>query len=322
MKRSVLVLAAIAALAGGASAQSNVTLSGSVDLGVIRSNGQWGMAGSNTPYNALTFSGSEDLGGGLRANFLLNHRFSADTGAVNVAGNTATSSPYFYRNAWVGLSSSTFGELRLGRILMPLQELNGQYEPWAGGDTVGNVHTGGVRASVRATNTIMYRSPIVSGLQVLAGIAAAEEQIAGECGGCAPLNAERPLGIAVRYDAGPLSLALAYDKNTADNKSTGVYGKYNFGIGTVMAQYERGDVSTTTDVTRWSISSMFPVGAAVFKVGYMSRSDEDQKKVGVGVDYFLSKRTRLYSDIGKNSGDGFTALQKKAMFDVGMRHTF
>jgi predicted porin len=321
MKKSLVAAAVLWALSNAALAQSSVTLSGFVDLGVIRSNGQWSMGGSNSPYNAFTISVTENLGGGLRASALLNHRFRANDGSVNVPGNTATQSGYFWRNSWVGLGGP-FGDVRLGRILMPMQELNGQYEPWAGGDTVGNVHTGGIRSTSRSNNTIAYRSPNFSGLQLLAGISAAEGQVAGECGGCAPLNSERPFGVGVSYNAGPLSLAVAYDRNTADQKTKGVYGKYDFGVAAVWAQYERGDVSTTAEVSRWSISGSIPVGAAVFKVGYTRRADEEQKKLGAGVDYFLSKRTRLYSDIGKNSGTGFTALQKKTMFDVGMRHAF
>jgi predicted porin len=51
---------------------------------------------------------TEDMGGGLKALANLEHRLQSDTGAVS--GN-----PDFWRQAWVGLQSSEFGQIRLGR---------------------------------------------------------------------------------------------------------------------------------------------------------------------------------------------------------------
>lgn len=322
MNKSLLALTVLGAFAGAASAQSSVTLSGGIDLGIRHMNDEWNMGTSNPPHSHFTLSGTEDLGNGLKAIFLLNHRFSPNNGAINVTGNSATQSPvYFYRNSWVGLAGS-FGDVRLGRILMPMQTVNYLGEPWNGGDTVGNVFTGGIQSTIRSTNAIYYRSPNLGGLQVHAGIGAAEGQIAGECSNCSPVNAERPLGLAVVYAAGPLTVAAAFDRNTADRKTSGLYGKYDFGAVILQGMFETGDTSATTEVDRWSISASMPIGAAVLKAGYMNRSDENQKKVGLGMDYRLSKRTLIYSDVGKQSGSGYTALQRKAMFDVGIRHTF
>jgi predicted porin len=81
MKKSLLALAVLSAFAGAASAQSSVTLSGSVDLGVVRQNGAWNMQNAGSSRTAFTLSGTEDLGGGMRAFFLMNHRFNMNTGA-------------------------------------------------------------------------------------------------------------------------------------------------------------------------------------------------------------------------------------------------
>lgn len=325
MKKSLLALAVLGTLAGTAQAQSSVTLSGGVDLAVRRvgtaTGYDWNMATSGSSRSNFTLSGTEDLGGGMRAIFLLNHRFRPNSGEINVTGNSATQTPpYFWRNSWVGLAGG-FGDVRLGRILMPLQDFNGGFEPWGGGDTVGSTHTGGIQATVRATNAIYYRSPSLGGLQVHAAIAAGEGQIAGECG-CTPLNAERPMGLGVRYDAGPLSAAIAYDKNTADRDTLGLYAKYNMGFATAWFQYEKGDTSATVDVARWNLAATMPFGAAVAKIGYTSWSDENIKKLGLGLDYNLSKRTTLYTDFGKVSGSGATTAAKKGQFDVGIWHRF
>jgi predicted porin len=337
MKKSLLALAVLGTLAGTAQAHSSVTLSGGVDLAIKRAGtatgNDWSMGTSGSSRSNFTLSGTEDLGGGMRAIFLLNHRFSPNTGAINVTSNGANASlpvsatnpivaQSFWRNSWVGLAGG-FGDVRLGRIIMPLQDFNGGFEPWGGGDTVGSTHTGGVSATVRAANTIYYRSPSLGGLQVHAAIAAAEGQFRGECGNCSTLlNKERPMGLGVRYDAGPLSAAIAFDKNTADLDTLGLYAKYNFGVATAFFQYEKGDTSATVDVARWNLAATMPFGAAVAKVGYTSWSDENIKKLGLGLDYNLSKRTTLYTDFGKISGSGASTAAKKAQFDVGVWHRF
>jgi predicted porin len=322
MKKSLLALAVLSALTGAASAQSSVTLSGAIDLGVVRSNGQWSLATAGSSRTNFTLSGTEDLGGGMRAFFLANHRFSAASGQINApqaTGGNAT----FWRQAWVGLGGG-FGDVRLGKMLMPLQDFNGNYDPF-GTDTVGSTHTGGLNATIRATNTIYYRSPSLGGLQLHAGIAAAENQISGECSACAPLNAERPIGFGVVYSAGPLRLAVAYDRNTADQKTTGLYAGFNAGFADMLFQYEKGDRNLAQggdDLGRWSIGAKVPMGQSVVKVGYTKWSDEETSKFGLGLDYNLSKRTQLYTNVGKLSGDGQTALAKKARFDAGIFHRF
>jgi len=337
MKKSLLALAVLGVFASAASAQSSVTLSGGVDLGVIYKGPtkDWTMGTSGSSASFFTLSGSEDLGGGMKAFFLMNHRFRPNTGEINVAGNVAGTSPqYFWRQSWVGLSGG-FGDVRLGKMLMPLQDFNGGFEPWFGGDTVGATHTGGPVATVRATNAIYYRSPSMGGLQLHAGIGAAEGQIAAECGSCTPLNKERPMGLGLRYDAGPLSAAVAFDRNTADFDTVGLYGKYNFGAAILYGQYEKSEITTTIDDNRFSVGADVPFGAWTGKVGLLrikrdlaAGSSASQTKLGLGLWYALSKRTSLYTDLGKPSGDNLstgaslTSNEKKASFDLGIRHKF
>lgn len=343
MKKSLLALAVLGTIAGAAQAQSSVTLSGGVDLAVRRvgtaTGHDWNMATSGSSRSNFTLSGVEDLGGGMKAMFLLNHRFRPNTGEVNNPGNCVATTPpaanclvtnqtYFYRNSWVGLSGG-FGDVRMGRILAPLQDLNGQFDPW-GTDTVGSIHTGGINATVRATNSIYYRTPTMGGLQGHAMISAGEGQIPGEQGGLLgkPYNAERPMGFGIVYSAGPLKAAAMYDVNSADQKTIGLYGSFNAGFATLMGQYEKGDRNVSNasfaniEVDRWSLSATMPFGAALAKVGYTSWSDENIKKLGLGLDYNLSKRTTLYTDLGKTSGSGASTAAKKVQFDVGVWHRF
>lgn len=346
MKKSLLALAALTAFAGAASAQSSVTLSGSVDAGIKRvgtaTSNDWQFGGSQSGYNAFTLSGIEDLGNGSRAFFALNHRFVIGNGGVNGSTNAGGTTP-FWRQSWVGLGGG-FGDIRLGRMLMPLQEWNGAFDAFDTG-YVASTHTGGIMATVRSTNTIYYRSPSLGGFFAHAAIAAGDNQIRGECcnypnsavagtlGIPATINGERPVGFALGYNSGPVRVVVAYDKNPLDLKTVGLYGGFNAGFANIMAQFERGDTTLDEKVKRWSVSAKVPLGAVTFKVGYTRWSDEEVRKIGVGLQYDLSKRTNLYTNVGKFSGDGaqfFTASGTqlanpdgtKTRFDVGVTHAF
>jgi predicted porin len=114
MKKASLAVAILAASTSAAWAQSSVTLYGIVDAAVRYTSN----ANAGTSTKTLTPGGmsqsrlgvniTEDMGGGLKALANLEHRLQSDTGAVS--GN-----PDFWRQAWVGLQSSEFGQIRLGR---------------------------------------------------------------------------------------------------------------------------------------------------------------------------------------------------------------
>jgi predicted porin len=96
-------------------------------------------------------------------------------------------------------------------------------------------------------------------------------------------------------------------------------------------QYESGDSSLGTLATKekikaFSIAADIPLGAITGKVGYLiynsDKAGQDAKKFGLGGEYAFSKRTALYSDVSKASGDRLTDAAKKAQFDIGLRHKF
>lgn len=100
MKKSILALAAIATLsaAGAASAQSSVTVYGRMDasVGSNRVNGvsTTQVFSGNLTTSRIGFRGTEDLGGGLKANFQLESALTVDDGT---AGGLQ-----FRRASWVG----------------------------------------------------------------------------------------------------------------------------------------------------------------------------------------------------------------------------
>lgn len=113
MKKSLVALAVLAA-SGAAMAQSNVTLYGIADVWFGSS--KFEVTGEDSARQTKVDSGgvdtsrwgmkgSEDLGGGLKANFQLES-------AVNMDDGTSTG---FDRQAWVGLSGG-FGAVQLGKV--------------------------------------------------------------------------------------------------------------------------------------------------------------------------------------------------------------
>jgi predicted porin len=362
MKKSLLALAVLGAFAGAASAQSSVTLSGMLDQAAqhtgTKTGYAWALGGAGSAFNNFTISGREDLGGGMYSFFNLNMRFRTQNGTINSADVGTqlggASQPGFFRQDWVGLGGS-FGAVRLGRMLMPLQEMNGNYDIWYGGYTVASTHTGGITATIRANNAIYYRSPNMGGLVVDAAIAAGKGQTQFETqnnygSSAPPTNAagqlyfggvgQRPIGFSVQYTAGPLKVGVAYDRNYADYKTTGLYAQYNFGFMILNGQYEDGDSSWNgtiggkEKVKAMSISADIPVGPVTYKVGYLNYNSDvakkDAHKFGLGGEYAFSKRTLVYSDIGKSAGDRLSSAAlgtkyagaDKTVFDLGLRVKF
>ena len=106
--------------ATGAQAQSSVQLMGLTDV-FVGSMKNAGDAGSSKVVNSggmttswFGFKGTEDLGGGLRANFALTSFIKVDSG---IQGRFANDT-FFSRDANVGLSDS-WGTVTVGRGLAP-----------------------------------------------------------------------------------------------------------------------------------------------------------------------------------------------------------
>jgi predicted porin len=133
MKKSLVALAALAAV-GAASAQSTVTLYGVADVWLgsqkveTRPNGNVAFTGvrqnllNSGGYNGSRFGfrGTEDLGGGLKANFVLEQGITVDDGKMADTKDFRQ----FNRQAYVGFSGG-FGEVRLGRQYTAYDTLRG-----------------------------------------------------------------------------------------------------------------------------------------------------------------------------------------------------
>ncbi len=178
-KLTFVATAVLGLLSTAAMGQSSVTLYGIVDAAVVHTTNQLGGSRSSIDAGQLATSrwgmrGSEDLGGGLKANFGLESTLVNDTGA---AGNL------FDRQATVGLSGG-FGSVNLGRqnilgvdsigladplgLAHPGTNPNVAFSALNAGRLYGEYGTnGGVnQAQLRQNNSIKYLTPVFSGLVV------------------------------------------------------------------------------------------------------------------------------------------------------------
>jgi predicted porin len=124
-RRKAGLLAAIVSTATlysvSAAAQSSVTLFGVVDEGIRYTThadpqGDSRVQVANGASESLWgFKGAEDIGGGTKVVFQLENRFFPNTGAIDPAYP-------FFNTAFVGLQSSSYGKLTMGRQLNPLSD--------------------------------------------------------------------------------------------------------------------------------------------------------------------------------------------------------
>lgn len=331
MKKFALVPAALALMSAGALAQTNVTIYGIVDAGVVRESG--GTAGSVTNISSgiasgsrLGFRGKEDLGGGLSAIFTLENGFNADTGQAGQGGLL------FGRQAFVGLSGN-FGTVTLGRQYTPYYKTLRDI-----GDPFGAVSLAGRSGNLFATNTrannmVEYVSQAYSGVRV--DLAWAPGEVAGDS------TRSRQFGGSVGYTGGPLTLQAAYhriDNATATDKvrNTLVSGNYKFAKVTGYASYAINKGPTTADSHDMLVGVAVPVGAHRLLFSHVRHDDRaarnmDANQWGIGYHVPLSKRTDVYAAyarIQNHNGAAFrvgnatdTGSGDKA-FNLGMRHNF
>ncbi len=247
MKKTLLAAALLAGFAGAASAQSSVTLYGILDGGlryssVSLANGtgvtNFGGAYGSQSGNRFGLKGVESLGNGNKAMFQLENGYDLGNGTFQQGGRM------FGRAAWVGMQNNAWGEVRLGRMINLASEwINYPVDPFSGGFgqlNMGNAFT--VANTVRLDNTLMYKTPVMSGFQAGLGYSFASGQSTngGTTGyNFATSNNTRQITAGAKYGNGPFYAALSYDKLYAAETSAmngqsinawNVSGTYDFKV--------------------------------------------------------------------------------------------
>ena len=359
MHRQAAGLAIASLLAGPAIAQS-LTIYGIVDTGVEVVTNVGPAKSSVTRVPSLTgtlpsrlgFRGSEDLGDGYSAVFLLEQGFAPDTGTLNQGGRA------WGRQSYVGLSTP-WGTLSFGR----------QYSQIFYsiiGDTMGpNIYSASLLdaylPNARWDNSIAYRGsfgPVTAGATYSLGRDVVAPVPAGGCAGESPTDSKacRGMSAAVQYATSNWGMALSLDRQVggagtgsplpsssqSDTRTAlsgfAKLGAARLGAGVIRRKNE-GSATPRSDF--WFVGGNYPLGQWLFDAQYgridFKSSADDASVVAARAMYNLSKRTATYLTVGRlmNRGNATFTIDggvptgsaplpgvDQTGFMVGIRHSF
>ena len=292
-----------------------------------------GINGNGSSTSGFQIRGTEDLGGGLKANFLMGTDWNvvsrgANTGAATTtaAGDaSATVGTFGNGELRVGVSGN-FGAIDFGHLNFNTLTTTGTGQPFgtAIGSGYGSIYRVNAAASlVRDDNAVRYVTPAFYGFT--ASLYKSNKQtktgtnIAADGNFSSTLGAYDKLGsdeIGVNYANGPIAASYTSLKQDSREVAGGVTeakvntlgANYTMGAAKffVMNQTHKNtgaaSVATTVDTSYTSVSATYTMGATTLmaQVGNLkadagSLAGQKSKLVGLGADYALSKRTALYA---------------------------
>jgi predicted porin len=332
--RSAVVSAALSAtlLAGPAMAQSSITIYGTVDAfgqslhGAARQGRlqSGGLSGSR-----LGFRGTEDLGGGLRAFFVLESGLNLDDGSIGQGGT------FYGRQALIGLTTA-YGQISLGRQYSSLYTATSDfsifsnspagpstaliggfgsgYEPVRGASNAASPPAAGATGNsgpARVNNSLRYETP------AWRGFSASALYGAGEVAGAA--NDARLFDLGLRYTAAGFDVLFSYlddkavgttaaqrtDAATATLAATYAWQPLRLAAGYLEFNDKRG---ANQDGRGYWIGADYSMGRQLLKAQYVENkpkfgNDNKSTAFGAGWTYALSKRTALYSSLTRFDND-------------------
>jgi predicted porin len=363
MKKTLVALAALAAT--GAFAQSSVTLYGVADvyLGSIKSSTRVAGLTTNLTQTVINsagingsrfgLKGSEDLGGGLKANFQLENGFNIDNSSfaagTDVNGVAAAQPNLFGRQAYVGLSGN-FGAVNFGRQYTSYDETRGGNDPQGHSGfsaTAGGAWAAGRDYTYRVNNSMKYDTPNFGGFSAGLTYALSENKTA-------TVGAGTVLALKAGYANGPIAVAFAHqvEKNIVTGQGTGiaatatnekhtlVTGSYNFGVAKLGLGFNTSKDNATPAAPgadkEFQIGVNVPLGATELIADYATSkaaanatsNGHKARAIALEARYALSKRTGAYfafrnvkSDVTYNTTGPDNGTKSNAI-GLGIRHFF
>ena len=311
-------LAALATLSLPLHAQSSVTLSGTLDVGIFHGDDDaTRVGGISRSHFALT--GTEDLGGGLAATLNLTSRFHIDTGTLD------DSKALFGGESTVGLKGA-FGHVRFGRALTSLRQEDWHFDPWYNYDTIAspawwlwhasaaadpNFSATGV-SFARLNNGVFYDSPSFGG--VTTHLSYGVERLDGD--------KTHSVSGALLYNNGPIALMASMERTPVDNRVVFLAGKYATGPLELMAAYDRETLANGILNRSYTVAAKYAMGVWTLSIGYGRQQDYQANFFGVGAMYAFSKRTNVYLSAGNKGKNLWGRTNNRTAFGMGINHTF
>lgn len=355
MNKTATILAVALGLTASVNsfAQGSVTLYGLVDGGFLytsktlnaatgqNAGSQFSMIDSGSAPSQFGLRGTEDLGGGLKANFNLESGISLANGGYNDSNGNQ-----FGREAWVALDGG-FGEFKAGLQFSPFFLAIADSDPRSfsqfGSGLVSYVDNV-AGTGVFNANAVSYTSPSLAGFTGSVMLA-----LGGEAGN---FQAGRQYSASLKYETGGLLVnAAIYDGNSGGTVSTTPPTTLAFEGRTLGVAYKFGALTAKASFVNYKVAGSF--NNNVYGVGidylvlpqvdinggvWITRDSDSTKNhslmAALGAQYFLSKSTALYAQAGivNNHGSMDTGLSLDNALkgvagttlgvDVGIRHTF
>jgi len=341
MNHPIRHMAALAAAIAvqAAHAQTEVKLFGTADGGVrhlthVNPAGQsktfMGSNGWNSS-NKLDIGGTEQLGGGLDAHFLLEHGFNLATGALDNTTNT-----FWQRQAFVGLKGA-WGSIDMGRQYTISHDFILDYDPFHFNYTP-LIPLTQASSGTRFSNDLKYVGEFGRFKFEL-------ENAFGEVAGSSSHGSA--YGVGLQYYGDGLTTGASYNRRNVLVGST--YRDQNYYL--VGAAFKSGSWAVSggymidtlelegtapNTVTRnafggasYGFSEQLKLTAGFYRTTSTTDKARGKDMTIAGLDYFLSKRTKLYVELDRTKFKSAVVTTLNAAgasnqtgFTAGINHRF
>ena len=322
----------------------------------------------------IGFKGSEDLGNGLKAIFEIEYGISMDasatTGTTGAASTTWWNRHSYVGLSSATLGTLVGGRLdgvRYGIFnkydafgggnIGNFTQMTAQVDRANNALAYISPSFAGFNAVLAYSSNIGNSNPL--GLAAQEGGNSSNAAVNGNDGDAVLMTAN------LNYNNGPLSLAADYEivnfnggLNTVSNATVRAHddvqvytfaGSFDFGVVKVAALYDNLSTNVNSygrglnvgelDINTWFVSASVPLGKFLVKATYGETENDNAKeskgtKFGLGLDYNLSKRTKIYTGYAIISNENKATYQLNPAansygagygvqgFDLGVAHTF
>ena len=268
MKKLILASAVLGAVGSSAAwAQNSVTLYGIIDEGFNFNTNAGGKHLYNLSSGVIAGSrfgmrGTEDLGGGLKAVFVLENGFDVNNGQLGQGGLM------FGRQAYVGLSSAQLGTVTLGRQYDSIVDYVGPLEAgdqWGGYIASHPQDMDNFNSTYRPNNTVKFTSANYDGLTF-----GGTYSFGGQAGN---FSANQIWSLGAGYTNGPLALGVGYLNARTPNTTGGIFNNGSSASPlTPTANPVYGGFATANTYQVIGAGGAYTFGAATFGVTYSNVS--------------------------------------------------
>ena len=264
---------------------ADVTLTGLMESAYTFNGADKGISKGKNGGSEFRLGGTEDIGGGLKADFKYVFIQDHNKGGTNGLKNY---------NSYVGLNGD-FGTVRIGQQWTPLDLVS-----WDN-DATGGIDSLSTATQFQAEGSVTYISPTISGFTLTAQ----------------GLNESKDYaGFSVKYAVDAFTVSLASQSQQGSKDYTSLGGTYDFG----MAKLFVNSVMHKGDKDAFGAGVSVPIGSSTSVALSFSQKDKDKKAQFLGT-YNLSKRTSVYF-LTKYTDQTSGTATTSSINSIGVQHNF